>query len=151
MSEPKTRPTDASVADFLDAQPATRRHDGHALVAMMQAATGEPPVMWGSSIVGFGQYLNRTADGRETPWPVIGFAPRKAEMVVYVLADLEGAAPLFARLGKHRLGACCLYFKRMADLDTEVLRAIIDANVEAMATRRIGLVDRSPAGPAQVA
>lgn len=137
MSEPKTRPTDASVTDFLDAQSEPRRSDGHALVTIMQAATGEPPVMWGTSIVGFGAYLNRTADGRETPWPVIGFAPRKSETVVYVLADLESTAPLFARLGKHRTGACCLYLKRLADIDTDALRAIIEANVAAMAARRI--------------
>lgn len=138
MSEPKTRPTAASVTDFLDAQPEPRRSDGHALVALMQAVTGEPPVLWGPSIVGFGQYANRTADGRVNPWPVAGFAPRKAETVVYVMTDRDGIAPLLAKLGRHRLtGKSCLSIKRLADVDLDVLRAIVELDVAAMEDRRM--------------
>lgn len=138
MAEPKTKPTSASVSDFLDAQPEPRRSDGHALVALMQDVTGEPPVLWGTSIVGFGRYANRTADGRVTPWPVAGFSPRKAETVVYVLTDNPAIAPLLVQLGKHRVtGKSCLSIKRLADVDMKVLRKIVETDVAAMADRRI--------------
>lgn len=138
MPEPKTQPTTASVTEYLDAQPEPRRSDGHALVALMQEVTGEPAVLWGPSIVGFGQYANCTADGRVTPWPVAGFAPRSSATVVYVMTGRPGIAPLLARLGRHRVtGNACLSIPKLADVDMQVLRAIVEADVAAMADRRI--------------
>lgn len=126
MAEPKTRPTDASVDAFLDAAtPAQRRMDGFALLEIMREITGEEPVMWGPSIVGFGSRPLVYASGREVDWPVAAFSPRKASLVLYIDHDDE----LLARLGKHKLGKGCLYITKLADVDEEVLRELIMRSV----------------------
>lgn len=137
MGEPKTRPTTASVADFLALQPDARRTDCEQIEAMMQAATGEPAVMWGDAIVGFGRYAQSYAKGQPLDWPVVGFSPRKAELVLYLMQGFDDAQPLLDRLGKHKTSKACLYIKRLADVDAEVLRKLIDASVEAMEPRRL--------------
>jgi hypothetical protein len=122
MSEPKTRPTDASVEAFLDAAtPAQRRADGFTLLAIMTGITGEPAVMWGPSIVGFGSRPMVYASGATVDWPAVAFSPRKASLVLYIDHD----ADLLARLGKHKLGKGCLYITRLADVDEAVLREMI--------------------------
>ena len=88
MSEPKTRPTSQSVADFLSDQPEARRKDCEAIDTMMREASGEPAVMWGSAIVGYGRYLAPRADGSAYEWPMIGFSPRKQALVLYLMACL---------------------------------------------------------------
>lgn len=108
MSAPKTRPTEASVNDFLATQPETRRADCEVLAAMMQAATGEPAVMWGDSIVGFGRHPQRYAGGKSMDWPLLGFSPRKSELSLYLMPGLENQQALLARLGRHRTGKSCL-------------------------------------------
>lgn len=137
MGEPKTRPTTASVADFLALQPDARRADCEEIEAMMQAATGEPAVMWGDAIVGFGRYAQSYAKGQPLDWPVVGFSPRKAELVLYLMQGFEGAQPMLDRLGKHKTSKACLYIKRLADVDAVVLRQLIDASVEAMEPQRL--------------
>lgn len=137
MGEPKTRPTTASVADFLALQPDARRADCEEIEAMMQAATGEPAVMWGDAIVGFGRYAQSYAKGQPLDWPVVGFSPRKAELVLYLMQGFEGAQPMLDRLGKHKTSKACLYIKRLADVDAVVLRQLIDASVEAMGPQRL--------------
>ena len=137
MGEPKTRPTTASVADFLALQPDARRVDCEEIAAMMQAATGEPAVMWGDAIVGFGRYAQSYAKGQPLDWPVVGFSPRKAELVLYLMQGFEGAQPMLDRLGKHKTSKACLYIKRLADVDAVVLRQLIDASVEAMEPQRL--------------
>lgn len=127
MSEPKTRPTDASVEAFLDAAtPAQRREDGFTLLEIMREITGEQPVMWGPSIVGFGSQPLVYASGREVDWPVVAFSPRKASLVLYIDHDPD----LLARLGKHKLGKGCLYVTKLADVDEAVLREMIARSVE---------------------
>ena len=122
MSEPKTRPTDASVEDFLDAAtPAVLRQAGFTLLEMMRDITGEQAVMWGPSIVGFGSRPMVYASGAEVDWPAVAFSPRKSSLVLYINHDDD----LLARLGKHKLGAGCLYVTRLADVDAEVLRELI--------------------------
>ena len=128
MGEPKTRPTTASVADFLALQPDARRADCEEIEAMMQAATGEPAVMWGDAIVGFGRYAQSYAKGQPLDWPVVGFSPRKAELVLYLNTQLDDDA--FADLGPHRRGKGCLYVKRVDAVDHDVLRALIARSVE---------------------
>ena len=124
-AEPKTRPTDASVPDFIAAvENATRRADAEAVCAIMADATGEPPVLWGPSIIGFGSYRGPTGD-----WPLVGFSPRKANLVLYIMPGFSGQANLLARLGKHRTGSSCLYLNRLADADPVVLRELIDHSV----------------------
>jgi hypothetical protein len=134
MAEPKTRPTDANVDDFLDAVANERRRsDARAVDAMMRAATGEPPVIWGTSIVGYGSHLFDGSGGRQTLWPVIAFSPRKTELVLYLDTAIDDAA--FEPLGPHRRGVGCLYIKRLDDVDREVLDALIRRTVE---TRHAG-------------
>lgn len=127
-AEPKTKPTDASVSDFLDAvEHSGRREDGKVVAAMMAEVSGEKPVMWGPSIVGYGSYRGATGD-----WPIIGFSPRKANLVLYLMSDMDGYGDLLARLGKHRTSVACLYLNRLADVDMAVLRQLAEGSVKAM-------------------
>lgn len=127
-TEPKTKPTDASVADFLDAvEHPGRRADGKVIAALMAEVSGEKPVMWGPSIVGYGSYRGATGD-----WPMIGFSPRKANLVLYLMSGFEGHDDLMARLGKHRTSVACLYLNRLADVDMAVLRQLAEGSVKAM-------------------
>ena len=135
--EPKTRPTSASVPDFLARQPEARRADCEAVCAMMQAATGEPPVMWGEAIVGFGRYAYTNTSRKTFEWPVVGFSPRKHDLTLYIMPGFDAFAGLIAKLGRHKTGKSCLYIKQLADVDTGVLRGIIDGSVRAMAPRRV--------------
>lgn len=124
--ELKTQPTKVSAASHIAAMPdPQRRQDCRALVKLMTAITGKKPVMWGPSIVGFDSYHYRYASGHEGDMCVMGFASRGAELVVYLLPGLEGAAPLLERLGRHRASKACLYFKRLADIDLGVLEKLL--------------------------
>ena len=139
-SEPKTVPTKASVQDFIAAQPdEQRRADRLALLKLMQAATGEKAVMWGSAIVGFGAYRTRYANGSTGDWPVVAFSPRKNDLTLYITPGFDGHEALLARLGKHKTGKVCLYLKRLSDADPNVLKAIVEASVAAMAPQRVTL------------
>lgn len=135
--EPKTRPTSASVSDFLARQPEARRADCEAVCAMMQAATGEPPVMWGEAIVGFGRYAYTNTSRKSFEWPLVAFSPRKNDLTLYIMPGFDGCAALMAKLGRHKAGKACLYLKRLADVDREVLRRIIDGSVLAMEAKRV--------------
>lgn len=116
--EPKTRPTDVPVADFIAAVPnPTRRADAAVAVGLLEEVSGETPVMWGPSIVGFGSYRGPTGD-----WPLLGFSPRGANTVFYLMGGYDGQDDLLARLGKHRIGKSCLYVNRLSDIDLDVLR-----------------------------
>lgn len=117
-STPKTSPTDASIDAFLSAiDDPRRRSDAHAVSAMMAHITGEPAVLWGSFIVGFGN-----DGGPKGGWPLISFSPRKANLVLYVGGDFSERAELIARLGKVKTGVGCLYVSRLEDVDQAVLR-----------------------------
>ena len=135
--EPKTRPTAASVAAFIDALPGRRRADCRRLVTMMRRATGAAPKLWGTAIVGFGAYRQTYADGRFGDWPVIAFSPRKSELVLYLMPGTGSAASLLARLGKHRTGKACLYVRSLADVDLAVLDKLITRVVAGMEERRV--------------
>lgn len=138
MAEAKTRPTKVSLKEFLDSLPEQkRRADCETIAAMMQQATGEPPVLWGSSIVGFGTYLVSYANGTQAEWPLIGFSPRKQDITLYVMFGEDSHADLLARLGKHRTSKVCLYVKRLADLDLDVLQQLIADTVAAMEPVRV--------------
>ena len=126
MAENKTKPNKLSVAAFIDnlTDPA-RRADAKALVALMQSAAGEKPKMWGPSIIGFGSYHYKYESGREGDMPVIAFSPRKAATVLYGMTGFNEAAALLAKLGKHTTGKGCLYIKKLADVDQQVLEALV--------------------------
>jgi len=131
MAEIKTKPTEVSVDGFLDAVPHSgRRADGKAVRAMMERATGEPAVMWGGSIVGFGTYHYRYASGHEGDMCRLGFSPRSANLVLYVGGFPEYEA-LLAKLGKHKSSKACLYLGRLADVDPAVLEEIVRRSWEA--------------------
>ena len=137
MAEPKTRPTKASVAGFLAAvADEQRRKDCLAVEKMMRKATGAKPVMWGTSIVGFGAYTYTDARGKSNDWPIIGFSPRKNDLTLYLMPGFADREALLAKLGKHRTGVACLYLKRLADVDTAVLEELIAQSVADMAPRR---------------
>ena len=119
-AEPKTRPTDVPVADFIAAvENPKRRADAEVVQAMLAEVSGEPAVMWGPSIVGYGSYRGPTGD-----WPIIGFSPRKANLVLYIMPGFAEREDLMARLGKHKTGGSCLYINRLEDVDSSVLREL---------------------------
>lgn len=125
MAETKTKPTEVSVDAFLDAVPdPVRRADGKAIDAMMRRISGMEPAMWGPTIVGYGSYTYKYDSGHGGTACRLGFSPRKAELVLYVLNDRPGIEDQLAKLGKHRNGKSCLYVKKLADVDMEVLEQI---------------------------
>lgn len=126
MAENKTKATGGDVSAFLGSVPdPKRREDARALCAIMERATGEPPVLWGPNIIGFGRYHYRYESGREGDAARVGFSPRGRELVLYLVAHSERTPDLLARLGKHREGKCCVYVKRLADLDEAVLTDLV--------------------------
>jgi hypothetical protein len=136
MAEPKTKATRASVDNYIDAiDDELRRDDCRALVKLMTRVTKEPPVMWGPSIVGFGSYHYRYASGHEGDSCLAGFSSRKGDISIYVTAGLEGQQPLLAKLGKHKAGKVCLYFKRLADIDLKTLESLVKNSVTEMRRR----------------
>lgn len=133
MSEAKTKPTAQSVDEFLQrVDNAQQRADAYQIVALMREITGEEPVMWGPSIVGFGSYHYRYASGHEGDSPITGFSPRKGNTVVYLSDGFEEHSDLLSRLGKHKTGKVCLYLKRLGDVDQGVLRELVQRSVEHM-------------------
>jgi Domain of unknown function (DU1801) len=136
MAGNKTKPTKLSVAAFINRlKDGTKRADAHALVKLMQRATGEKPRMWGPSIVGFGSYHYRYDSGREGDMPLAGFSPRKAAIVLYLMTGFSGCKVLLAKLGKHSTGKVCLYVKKLADVDQKVLEELVVKSVGAMRAR----------------
>jgi len=133
MAELKTKPTTASVSDFLAAvDDEERREDCLAVVKIMQKATGAKPKMWGPSIVGFGDHHYRYASGRELDWFLTGFSPRKKDLTLYIMPGFERYEELMSSLGKYKTGKSCLYIKRLADIDTKVLRTLVEDSVKHM-------------------
>lgn len=129
----KTVPNDASVEDYLNGvDNETKRQDSFALLDLMQKATGEKPTMWGDSIVGFGTYQYVYASGRTGDWPLVGFAPRKQALTLYIMSGFDSYDELLGTLGKHSTGKSCLYIKRLSDVDTEVLRELVIQSVAHM-------------------
>ena len=126
MSALKTRPTEQRVEDFLETiEHKTRKSDGYKLLEIFKDVTRESPVMWGSSIVGFGSYTYENTRGKGFEWPRVGYSPRKRSLSIYITPGFEGFQGLLDRLGKHRLGVGCLYINKLADVDIEVLKEII--------------------------
>ena len=124
-ASPKTTKTKASVTDFIESvENDTRRAEAKVVLKLMKEATGEKPAMWGPSIVGFGSYRSNTGD-----WPIAGFSPRKANLVVYIAPEFPERGALLARLGKHKTGKVCLYIRRLSDVDMKVLKEVVAASV----------------------
>jgi hypothetical protein len=140
MAELKTRPSRRSVTKFLAGirDPELRR-DCTTLVRLMKKVTGARPVMWGSSVVGFGSYHYRYASGREGDWFETGFSPRKGSLTIYLMGGAAREPALRKRLGPHKTGVGCLYVKRLADLDPRVLARLVTSSVREVRARARGL------------
>ena len=143
MAELKTKLTQASVDDFLNAIQDTQvRQDCWAIVDIMQEATQSKPQMWGTSIVGFGSYHYKYASGREADWMLTGFAPRKQNITLYIMSGFEQYDEMLAQLGKHSCGKSCLYIKRLSDVDVPTLKQLVQASAQHMI--KTNLSDRQP-------
>jgi Domain of unknown function (DU1801) len=134
-SDNKTKATDGDVQAFLSTvADEQRRRDAGLLIDLMGGITGQPAVLWGTSIIGFGSRHYRYESGREGDMPSVSFSPRKAQTVLYLGGGVEKYADLLPRLGAHRTGKGCLYLKRVGAADTDVLREIIARSYEAAET-----------------
>jgi hypothetical protein len=133
MAELKTKKNDQSVDAFLAAvADEKKREDCHTVLKLMQQATGEPPTMWGDSIVGFGKYRYKYESGREGDWFLTGFSPRKQNLTLYITAGFDAYDALMGKLGKYSTGKSCLYIKKLADVDQDVLKELVEQSVERM-------------------
>ena len=131
MAEPKTKPTKASVKEFLNQIPdKERREDCLAVAKIMEEITGDKPKMWGPSIVGFGTWHYKYASGREGDWPVAAFSPRKKDLTLYLTPGYEKHTELMQKLGKHSTGKSCLYIKRLSDIHMPTLKKLIKVSIK---------------------
>jgi len=119
------------VEDFINAiKDEQKRKDSFVLLEMMKKATGEEPVLWSSSVIGFGTKRYKSpATGREVDWLRIGFSPRKANLSLYISVGIQEHAAALKKLGKHKTGVGCLYINKLEEIDLKVLKEIIDASL----------------------
>jgi hypothetical protein len=130
MAETKTKPTDASIDEYLASRASPEQlTDCKAIMAICKRVTKQQPKMWGPSIVGYGSYTYTYESGHSGQACLAGFAIRGKELVVYLSAENPAQVELLAKLGKHKMGKACLYFKRLADLDATALEALIAGSV----------------------
>lgn len=126
MSDLKTKPSKASAIKYIKSvDHPTRQKDGLTLLELMTEITGEKPVMWGGSIIGFGSYHFKYASGREGDWMKTGFSPRKSNISLYIMNGFDEYESLLSQLGKHKTGNSCLYINKLADIDIEILKEMI--------------------------
>jgi len=133
MAEIKTKKTEANVTDFINtfADSEQKRKDAFELLKLMQDFTGYEPKMWGPSIIGFGSYHYKSERSRqEGDWPLVGFSPRKAAISLYVYSSAPGQEELLKDLGKFKMGVGCIYVKKLADIDQDVLKKIMKTTIE---------------------
>lgn len=148
MAENRTKFTGASVDDYIASRAGAQQEaDCRELIALLRRITRQPPKMWGPSIVGFGRYSYTYDSGHSGEAPVAGFAIRGRDLVIYIWADGKSQRSLLARLGPHRMGKSCLYFRRLADLDPAVLEQLVTNSVSEV-KRRYGEGSR-PARPSR--
>ena len=131
LAEIKTKPTSASVEDFINQiKDEQKRKDSFVLLEIMKEATGEEPVLWGSAIIGFGNRRYKSpSTGREVDWLLMGFSPRKTSLSIYLMGGIKDHADALKKLGKHKTGVGCLYINKLDDVDLKVLKKIIDASL----------------------
>ncbi|MBL4735982.1 MAG: DUF1801 domain-containing protein [Flavobacteriales bacterium] len=126
MTEAKTQQTDADVLTFINKAPTdTKREDALTVLGLMTNITNMEPKMWGASIIGFGSYHYKYDSGHEGDAPLLGFSPRKANLVLYVLTNFKGQGEMLKKLGKHKTGKVCLYINKLADIDLSILEDIV--------------------------
>lgn len=136
MTENKTKATDASIEDYIASRASPQQtEDCQALMAELEQLTGQTAKMWGPSIVGYGSYSYTYDSGRSGEAPLTGFAIRGRELVLYLSVDSEEQQAVLTRLGKHKMGKSCLYFKQLADLDSSVLKQLIAGSIAELRQR----------------
>ncbi len=136
MAENKTKPTDASVDDYIASRASAQQHaDCRELMALFKRVTRQAPRMWGPSIVGYGSYRYTYDSGRTGEAPLAGFAIRGRELVIYVMTEGQAQRSLLSKLGKHKAGKGCLYFKQLADLEEAVLEELVVGSVSELRRR----------------
>lgn len=121
----KTQPTNVDVVDFIASLPEKQQADAQKLVEIMHGISGEPPVLWGSRIVGFGMYHYKSKSGREGDWPRIGFAPGTGKFSLYLTFDAEELTGKVKNLGKYKTGKGCVYINKLADVDITKLKEMV--------------------------
>ena len=130
MAENKTKPTSASVEDYIASRAnEQQRADCKELMALFKKITRKPPRMWGPSIVGHGTFRYTSSSGRTSDVPLACFAIRGRDLVVYLAAEGETQKALLSKLGKHSMGKSCLYFRKLADLDKSVLEKLVRGSI----------------------
>lgn len=130
MAENKTQPTGASVEDYIASRASEQqRGDCRKLMALLRKLTRQPAKMWGPSIVGYGRYRYTYESGRTGEAPVVGFAIRGRDLVLYLMAEDDKQKALLAKLGKHTMGKSCLYFRSLADLDVSALEKLVAGSI----------------------
>ena len=133
MAENKTQPTKQSVTSFLNAvENEQRKKDGFEVLELMKEITGEEPVLWGPSLIGFGKYHYKYESGREGDFFRTGFSPRKTALTLYIMSGFSRYDDLMSKLGKYKTGKSCLYLKKLDDVDREVLRELIEESLKFM-------------------
>jgi len=136
MAENKTKKNTASAASFLNAiDDPRRRSDAKKVAAMMRRATGKRARMWGSSIIGYGEYHYKYDSGREGDWALVGFSPRKQNLAVYIMPGFDAFPARMKKLGKYKTGKSCLYLNKLDDVDHAVLEKLIGDSVKVMRKR----------------
>ncbi|MDY6931628.1 MAG: DUF1801 domain-containing protein [Halobacteriota archaeon] len=134
MTELKTKPNEGDVLDFLNGVvDEKRRKDCFVILDLMKEVTGEEPIMWGDSIVGFGSYHYKYKSGREGDWLSTGFSPRKRYLTIYIMSGFERYDELMNKLGKYKTGKSCLYINKIEDIDQSVLKELIRESIEYVA------------------
>ena len=130
MAENKTKRTGASVEDYIASKASEQQYDDcQELMTLLKSVTKQPPKMWGPSIVGYGSYRYTYESGHSGEFPVTGFAIRGRDLVVYLMAEDAKQKSLLSKLGKHKMGKSCLYFKQFADLDKAVLKQLVTNSI----------------------
>ena len=136
MAEPKTKLNEGSVEEFIDrVENEQKRDDSREIIKIMSEITGQPPKMWGTSIIGFGTYHYVYESGREGDWMLTGFSPRKQALTVYIMSGFSEDDDLLGKLGSHKIGKSCLYVKKLADLDIDILKEMIAKSVDEIKVR----------------
>lgn len=127
MAELKTQKNDASAIDFINSvEDETKKQDSLKLLTIFEESTGEKPVMWGASIIGYGMYHYKSERStQEGDWPLTGFSPRKQNLTIYISTGFDAYATKLEKLGKHKTSKGCLYIKRLSDIDLNVLKFLI--------------------------
>ena len=132
MAELKTKVNDASVDKFIQSFPEARQKDCYTILEMMKKATKQEPKMWGTSIIGFGDYHYKYESGREGDFFITGFSPRKQNLTLYINSGFDEYGSLLEKLGKHSTSKACLYIKKLDDVDKKVLNQIVTKSVKTM-------------------